>query len=300
MIALDPDVLRTFIAIAETGSYARAGDQVAKTQSTVSMQMKRLEEALGVPVFAKSGRRNVLTIDGQRLLEYARRMVKLNDEMVSQFRSPELSGAVRIGVPDDYAESYLPPILGRFAHSHPLVEVTVVCETSPHLVQSMRDGSLDLSIISCELETPGAELIRREQMVWVSSAEHCTHEQPVLPFAVSQVGCAWRTVALEALNDAGVDYRIAYISSNGAAVAAAVTTGLAVAAMPIGLVRSDMRVLGVEEGMPPMRSIGIGILEGPDRQNPAIEALTRTVRENLANLGTEETLAPVPPAMVAA
>ena len=115
MIALDPDVLRSFIAIAEEGGFARAGEVVNKTQSTVSMQMKKLEETLGVAVFRKDGRRNVLTHDGERLLEYARRLVQLNDETVQVFRQPELSGAVRIGTPDDYAETFLPEIFARFS-----------------------------------------------------------------------------------------------------------------------------------------------------------------------------------------
>ena len=118
---IDVDQLRTFIAIVETGSFTKAADVVHKTQSAVSMQMKRLEELLGRPLFARDGRASRFTPDGERLVEYARRLVALNDEAVSAFKRPELTGTVRFGTPDDYADRFLPEILARFARTRPLV-----------------------------------------------------------------------------------------------------------------------------------------------------------------------------------
>ncbi|MET0868684.1 MAG: LysR family transcriptional regulator, partial [Pseudorhodoplanes sp.] len=103
-VLIDIDQLRTFIAIAETGSFTKAAEVVHKTQSAVSMQMKRLEERLNKPIFARDGRASKLTEDGERLLDYARRIVKLNLEALATFSGPELSGRVRLGVPDDYAD----------------------------------------------------------------------------------------------------------------------------------------------------------------------------------------------------
>src|SRR6266571_803001 len=130
---IDIDQLRTFIAIAETGSFTKAADLVHKTQSAVSMQMKRLEERLDRPIFARDGRASKLTEDGERLLDYARRIVKLNIEALSAFSDSELSGRVRLGVPDDYADRYLPEIMARFSHSYPAVELSVICEPSVDL-----------------------------------------------------------------------------------------------------------------------------------------------------------------------
>ena len=127
---LDVDQLRSFIAIAETGSFTKAAEVVNKTQSAVSMQMKRLEERLDRPVFARDGRASKLTEDGQRLLDYARRIVKLNIETIAAFSDAELSGRVRLGVPDDYADRYLPEIMARFSRAYPSVELTVTCEPS--------------------------------------------------------------------------------------------------------------------------------------------------------------------------
>src|SRR5437899_10099990 len=133
-VLLDVDQLRTFIAIVETGSFTRAAEVVHKTQSAVSMQMKRLEERLDRPIFARDGRSSKLTEDGERLLDYARRIVKLNVEALTAFSDAELTGRVRLGVPDDYADRYLPEIMARFSRAYPGVELTVTCEPTPELV----------------------------------------------------------------------------------------------------------------------------------------------------------------------
>src|ERR1700752_4492425 len=152
---LDVDQLRTFIAIVETGSFTRAADTVHKTQSAVSMQMKRLEERLARPIFTRDGRASKLTDDGERLLDFARRIVKLNVETIAAF-SDELTGRVRLGVPDDYADRYLPEIMGRFSRAHPSVELSVVCEPSVSLIELVDSNELDLAIITnCYGNRPG-------------------------------------------------------------------------------------------------------------------------------------------------
>src|SRR5512132_4245116 len=145
---LDIDQLRTFIAIAETGSFTKAADVVHKTQSAVSMQMKRLEERLNRPIFARDGRASKLTEDGERLLDYARRIVKLNMEAVAAFSEAELTGRVRLGVPDDYADRYLPEIMARFSRAYPGVELTVFCQPSVELVELIDANELDLAIVT--------------------------------------------------------------------------------------------------------------------------------------------------------
>src|SRR6478736_2512810 len=169
---IDIDQLRTFIAIAETGSFTKAAEVVNKTQSAVSMQMKRLEERLDRPIFARDGRASKLTEDGSRLLDYARRLVKLNVETVAAFSDAALSGRVRLGVPDDYADRYLPEIMARFSRAYPGVELTVLCEPSVDLVDRIDDNDLDLAIITnCESRRI-AETFRRERLLWVGANRH--------------------------------------------------------------------------------------------------------------------------------
>src|SRR5499426_4288619 len=145
---IDIDQLRTFIAIAETGSFTRAAEVVHKTQSAVSMQMKRLEERLGRPMFARDGRSSKLSEDGERLLDYARRIVKLNVEALAAFSDAELTGRVRLGVPDDYADRYLPEIMARFSRAYPAIELTVICEETISLLERIKSNEIDLAIIT--------------------------------------------------------------------------------------------------------------------------------------------------------
>src|SRR5215210_7240139 len=163
MHLLDIDQLRTFVAISDTGSFTKAADIVHKTQSAVSMQMKRLEERLGRPVFERDGRASRLSEDGERLLDYARRIVRLNSECLASFAEADLTGRVRLGLPDDYADRYLPEILGQFSRSNPRAEVTVVCEPTPMLRERLEAGDLDLAIITHVDGRDSSEIVRVEQ-----------------------------------------------------------------------------------------------------------------------------------------
>ena len=222
---LDVDQLRTFIAIAETGSFTKAAEVVNKTQSAVSMQMKRLEERLERPIFARDGRASKLTDDGQRLLDYARRIVKLNVETIAAFSEAELSGRVRLGVPDDYADRYLPEIMARFSRAYPGVELTVICEPSVDLLERIDANEIDLAIVTnCETKR-ASETFRRERLLWVTSNRHATHAEEPVPLALGRPTCSWRSAAVERLETLARPYRVLYSSSNAGAVAAAVLAG---------------------------------------------------------------------------
>ena len=228
---LDIDQLRTFIAIAETGSFTKAAEVVNKTQSAVSMQMKRLEERIERPIFARDGRASKLTEDGARLLDYARRLVKLNVETVAAFSDAALSGRVRLGVPDDYADRYLPEIMARFSRAYPGVELTVICEPSVDLLERIDGNEIDLAIVTnCEGKR-ASETFRRERLLWVTSNRHSTHLEEPLPLALGRPSCTWRRTAIERLESVGRPYRVLYSSSNAGAVAAAVLAGLAVSVL---------------------------------------------------------------------
>src|SRR3954466_2264275 len=204
---LDVDKLRTFIAIAETGSLTRAADIVQKTQSAVSMQMKRLEERLDRAIFARDGRASKLTEDGERLLDYARRIVKLNVETIAAF-SDELTGRVRLGVPDDYADRYLPEIMARFSRAYPAIELTVLCEETVLLVERIKANDLDLAIITNCSGSMTAENFRQERLLWATSNRHSTHLEDGLPLALGRPTCGWRRASIECLESIGRPYRV--------------------------------------------------------------------------------------------
>jgi len=281
---IDVDQLRTFIAIAETGSFTKAAEVVNKTQSAVSMQMKRLEERIEKAIFVRDGRASRLTDDGQRLLDYARRIIKLNLETLAAFSSNELTGRVRLGVPDDYADRYLPEIMARFSRAYVGVELSVMCEPSVDLIERIDANQLDLAIVTnCEGKRT-AEVFRRERLLWVSSSRHPTHLEAPLPLALGRPSCGWRRLAIERMETIGRPFRVLYSSSNAGAVAAAVLAGLAISVLPESGLRPGMRVLTAAEGFPELPSCSIGLIRNVHESSALADALAEHVISSLDNL----------------
>jgi DNA-binding transcriptional LysR family regulator len=281
---IDIEQLRTFIAIAETGSFTRAAEIVHKTQSAVSMQMKRLEERLDRPIFSRDGRASKLTEDGERLLDYARRIVKLNVEALATFSDQELFGRVRLGVPDDYADRYLPEIMARFARAYPGVELTVVCEPSVALFDRIEANDLDLAIVTNCNANRTSEIFRHESLLWVTSNRHATQLEEPLPLALGRPSCAFRQSAVECLERMGRAHRVLYTSPNSGAVAAAVLSGLAVSVFPESGLRPGMRVLTPADGFPELPPCGIGLVRNPHERAKLADALAEHIISSLDNL----------------
>ncbi|WP_102960843.1 LysR family transcriptional regulator [Mangrovicella endophytica] len=289
---LDLDQLRTFVAIVDTGSFTRAADEVFKTQSAVSMQMRRLEERLETSLFERNGRAVRLTEDGARLLTYARRMLTLSQETLSAFDQEAMAGHVRIGLPDDYAERFLPEILARFARSNPLVELQIACEPSSNLAEHIDKGRLDVALVSaCARDIHLSDVVRREPLHFVTSAAHDIHNRSVLPLALGRPDCMWRIEGCEALDRIGRSYQVLFTSWSAQIVTSAVLAGLAVGVLPECALRPGMRVLGEYEGFPRLRDTEIGIMKARNAEGPVVAALVEHMRESLQNLMPAETQA---------
>ncbi|WP_462383933.1 LysR substrate-binding domain-containing protein [Pseudomonas sp. Marseille-QA0892] len=275
--ALDSDLLRTFVAIVDTGGFTRAAEVVSKTQSAVSMQIKRLEEdVVRRPVFRREGRQLSLTTDGEILLDYARRILKLQGEVINSFRAPDMRGVVRIGTPDDYVMRFMPGILSRFAAAYPLVQVELHCESTVQLLQR-RD--LDLTIVTREPGMEIGQMLRQERMVWAEAAGFAPHEHATIPLAMFNSDCFGRKWACEVLERIGRPYRIAYTSPSLAALFAVTQAGLAVTAQLESLIPSDMRILSEADGLPEMQTAKIMLVRAPGRQNAVTECLAGHIVE---------------------
>ncbi|WP_300631046.1 LysR family transcriptional regulator [Pseudomonas sp.] len=275
--SIDTEVLRTFVAIADQGGFTRAGELVNRTQSAVSMQMKRLEEdVLQRKLFERDGRQVRLTPEGQVLLGYARRILKLHSEVFNTLREPHMVGLVRIGTPDDYVMRFLPGILKQFSKAYPLIQIELHCESSTVLMQR-RD--LALTVISREPGNDLGEFLRTERIVWAASPCFCVDEHDALPLAVSGEDCVYTQWARAALDASGRDYRLAYHSSNGAAILAVVSAGLAAMISMESLVPQDLRVLGSDEGFPPLPSMHLRLLRNPQMTSPITECLAEYIHE---------------------
>ena len=204
--SIDSELLRTFVAIADEGGYTKAGEVVNRTQSAVSMQMKRLEEdVVRRPLFLKDGRAISFTAEGQVLLGYARRILKLHSEVFNTLREPHMVGTVKIGTPDDYVMRFLPGILQRFAQAYPLVQVEVHCESSSQLLQRQ---DLDLSIVTREPGKEIGQILRQERFVWAVGAGFCPQEQTTMPLAMFNTDCFCRQWAINALQASGREFRL--------------------------------------------------------------------------------------------
>ncbi|MCB1760797.1 MAG: LysR family transcriptional regulator [Gammaproteobacteria bacterium] len=273
-MTLDTDLLQTFVAIADSGGFTRAAEVVHRSQSAVSMQMKKLEEILGQSLFEKSGRGVSLTRDGEILLNYARRILKLHEEAVVTLRRPDIVGAVRIGIPDDYVAAYLPGILTSFASAYPLVQVEVVCEPSEYLLKWAERGEVDLAIVTEFRGSETGQILRREATVWASSRSHLAHEVRPLPLVLFQQGCIFRTWAIKALEDAGIEHRIAYSSPSITGIETIVGAGLGVTVLVRSILNADMLELGAKEGFPDLPDSVISLLRSPASATaPAIATL---------------------------
>jgi DNA-binding transcriptional LysR family regulator len=281
---LDLDQLQTFIMIADTGSFTRAAEEVHRTQSAVSMQMRRLEERIGKALFEKDGRTNKLTEEGERLLSYARRMIHLNRETLAAFDDRRLEGTIRIGTPDDYADRFLPEIMARFSRSNPRVELTVICEPTFNLVEHIKRGHLDLALVTHDDAKGQSEVVRREPLLWVSSANHATHEQEMLPLAFGRPTCIWRRAACDVLDQMNREYRILFTSWSATVITAAVLSGLAISVLPECALRPGMRVLGEADGFGALPECKIGIMRGHTSRADIVEAIARHISESLDNI----------------
>jgi len=270
LMMLDPDVLRSFVAIAETGSFTAAAARIYRTPSAVSMQIKRLEEQLGVSVFLRDARNVSLTQDGEVLLSYARRLIALNREAISRFVSSDVSGIVRIGSPSDYGEAVLPDVLKRFAKTHPAVAVDVVIDQSSNLVKRFESGHLDIALMSCvqDLEPGGGEVVFSDEIVWAGAKGGQAYLMDPLPLSMWEETCVWRKNAIEALERAGRSYRVAYMTSHSSGQKAAIKTDMAVAPMGRSFLFDDVQILGEECGLPSPGSYDLVLKMGKDASAP--------------------------------
>lgn len=277
---LDLNLLKTFVAVVESGSLSNAAPRVGRSQSAVSMQMQRLEEMVGNQLLVRGPRTVTPNAIGEDFLIYARRLLKLSDEAWASVTRPKETGSVRLGVPDDYAAFLLPPVLSRFAEDHPLVTVELICEQSTALVKTLAEGRLDLAIVT-RLPEQALEVIRLERFVWVASPNHVAWQTDPLPVALFEPGCAARMNVLQALGEADRSYRCTYSSASLLGLIAVVQAGLAVAGLAQRSVPPSLRIIGGNEGLPVLPDLEIGILRNPASTTPAVDRLHDFLRRDL-------------------
>lgn len=285
-VNLDIDLVRTFAAIADLRSFTRAASILRRQQSTISLQIRRLETQVGERLLDRSPQGVALTAEGEAFLEYARKILDLNDEIISRVREPKMHGIVRLGAPEDFATRHLPNVLSRFAQTYPDVALEVTCDLTMNLIDQHKSGAFDLALIKRErsLEIAGLR-VWREPLVWVSGGLD-VKSATTLPLAVSPRPCVYRKRATEALDRARRPWRIAYTCGSLAGTLAAVKARLGVTVLPKDMVPPDLEVIDGKP-LPDLKDTEIALMESKRLSLPAQRLKEHIVRSlSLSSGGT--------------
>ncbi len=280
---LTPDILRTFIAAAQSLNFTQAACKVNLTQSAVSTQVRKLEEYLGKTLFNRVPRGVELTAHGQYFLKSANRLLQLHNETLAAFRKPDMTGLIRVGSAEDYAALYLPGILKRFAEQYPLVQVDLYCDLSNDLLKMLQQGRLDLCLRNTPGNEIGGEFLRDEPIIWAGPKDLEPEKKSPLPIAVFHDGCIYRQWAIQALERQNIKYRIAYSSPSISGILAAVKSGLAVAPIGTSIRLPEFRIISADT-LPALPSAKVYLNESENQNNQVIGHLARYITDEFRSI----------------
>ena len=285
---LESDLLRTFLAVARYGNVTRAAAALYRTQSAVSVQIKRLEEKLATRLFVRQARGMSLSDAGERLRESAERIVRDLDKTAQAFNGQAIDGTVCVGIPDDYGSDVLPGILSDFSRAHPAVEVYVRCEVGASFTDAIACGDLDLAVSARDSGSSEATDLFEEQTVWVCARSFQMNTGKSVPLALFDRSCWWRDCAIDALRKAGISYRVAYTSESVSGITAAISTGLAVGVLSRSTVQPSMKILDKKAGFPALPTTRLSLFQHSREHTPAVSAMVDAIRRGFAQFAVQQ------------
>ena len=261
MPALDIELLRSFVSVIDAGGFTRAGERVHRTQSTVSQQIKRLEDAVGKPLLIRNGKQATPTEEGERLLSYARRILVLEAEARDVVSQPVNDGVLRLGIPEDFAASRLTELVSTLSRVRPGLRLNVRSGLSVILGGLLERGELDLALLKREAGSPGGIAAWPENLHWVTSRHHNIDlDTDPVPLVMGDQGCLYRNRMIHALETAGRPWRIAFWSPNLSGVHAALSAGLGLSLLPDGVILPDLKVVEPARGFPTITNTEIALV----------------------------------------
>ncbi|RKP53548.1 LysR substrate-binding domain-containing protein [Pararobbsia silviterrae] len=286
--SFDIAVLRSFVAGMDLGSFAKAADRVGRSTSAVSAQIRKLEEQTGKPIFRKSGRGLALTEAGQTLLQYARRLVELNDEALAATRGVDLEGWVRLGLQEDFGESVLPGVLGQFSRAHPKVRIEARVARNVDLFARLDAGELDLALVWDDRDVPAqlrytlgtSEIVAEPAMRWIGTdvLQWDAASGEPLPLILFDGSCMLSSMATAALDRAGIAWRVVFTSPSLAGLWAAAGAGLGVTVRTHYGLPSTVRILdAAAHGLPPLPSLPLALVRASNTPTPPVDQLAALV-----------------------
>ncbi len=289
MQQLSMDSLRAFVSVYDLQSFTAAGQQLNRSQPAISLQLQRLEEMLGMRLYARTGGRIQLTPAGNELLEAARSILSLNDQIIARLTEPELSGRVRLGMTSEFASKLLPQVLGQFAQGYPNVALEVSSGLSRELVANADDFDVIIALTESGGKDAGQWVnpvqwleLRQEPLVWVGNSD--SHLLPApLPLVVAPDGCIYRRRALKALRNAGIQSRITYTNSDFSGLTAAIESGLGITVLAQSTVPPHLeKIQRCADGtpLPELGEVGV-MLSTRAAENSAAQQLAAFIQERI-------------------
>lgn len=283
---LDIRSLRAFVLTVETGSLTEASRRMGRTQSAVTQQIQKLEQIIGRPLFDDTRRALELSETGTVFLSHARQILSSHDECLARFAPTAAEEKVVFGVPDLYATFLLPPILSAFRRDYPHIRIELRCALSRPLVARVREGSVDIALVTRMDGFTGGQVVGREQLVWLTGATSSAHLEDPVPMALLPPGNIYRDYAIEALDRAGRSWRIACVSDSISGLQTAVLSGIAVTVLIESALVPGLRQPPLLAGFPPLPSVDLLLYRSATEQNsPAVETLHRYLLNHLSLAG---------------
>src|SRR5215510_5527596 len=261
---LDLELLRSFVSVVDAGGFTRAGERVHRTQSTVSQQIKRLEEDIGQPLLVRNGKEVTPTEAGERLLSYARRLLSLAEEARDVLARPSSEGAIRLGIPEDFAAYRLAKLLASCTRARPGLRLDVRADQSLDLKRDLERGELDLALLKRDAGEKGGIAVWPERVHWVTSKSHPRDTRNgSVPLIGFPTGCLYRAGAIHALESAGRSRHMAYTSSNLSGIQAAIAAGMGLSILSEIAIQAEHRVLTAKDGFAPIDKTEVALVAAP-------------------------------------
>ena len=281
---VDTMQLKSFVAISETGTFGQAAATVNRTQSALSLQIKKLEEQLGCELFDRTNRRVALTPQGEIFLGYAKRMIQLQWEAFSRLREPDVEGEIRFGTPEDFATHYLPDVLASFRQHHPRVQLNVACDLTLNLIDGFHRGEYDVILAKRDPQrVKGGTKVWREPLVWAAADGY--EPEACLSLVLSPQPCIYRARALAALDRAKRSWHISYTSPSLAGTLAAVKAGLGITVLPAHMIPAGVHPIRKETKLPHLADSEVALMK-KDELTKVAEIFVDHVVQSLENIKT--------------
>ncbi|HDR9181773.1 TPA: LysR family transcriptional regulator [Burkholderia vietnamiensis] len=281
---LDTSLLRTFVTVSRRSTMTAAAHALHLTQGAVSQQIKRLEECFGQRLFVRSQGRLQLTAAGERLLERAEQLVRLNDRIWADMSASGLGGVVRVGAPTDLVATYLAGIFKAFGRRYPHVEIVLVNLASVDLPAALLDGRVDLAVIEQPAREATGECLRSEPLVWAGAADGSAYRQRPLPVSIVSDACVFRAALFDALTHQEIAWRTVFESGDIEATKATVRMDLAVSAWLASTVPADLQVLRAEHGLPSLPDFAMTLHLPPSETTPLVDEMANFIRSGFADV----------------